>query len=423
MARQSGSSEDLCDQLAIQKILDVFMSGDMDEVDEHFKAILPLWYDDIQSVNKDSMTPMLIACKLGHLPLVKFCCENLNRNPSTETSDTPEKMTALLTAADNGQTHIVEWLIKEKNCDPLQESTATHNSTAIMLAAFGGHLETMKWLTANTESDPKAPRPDERTPFTFAVQNGSMETVQWLVNEQGVDPKMIHSDGTTATQLAASNGYLEMAKWLVDECGCCPLQPDVEGFTPFLLAAQEGHLDVLQWLVKTCKVPTTDVSTDQHESTALLLAAYYGRLPVVRWLVEEGFASLDEMDAHGETPLSDASDQNRWHVVDWILLDAWKLKHQHDDSTLDFELTREEQIIVECHHNPLEKQGWTPHTPTLRWPVWDLGTHKNFPVVFQVLTQVAFWCTRQTGLLPELMRCVAQFWAANAFSPRILLFN
>ena len=100
-------------------------------------------------------------------------------------------------------------------------------------AAFGGHLEVMKWLRA--------------------------KGCPW---------------GTRTSAGAARGGRLEVLQWMRDQYPPCPWDSDICYFT-----AREGHLDVLRWM-RSQGCPWHD--------RAPCAAAKGGHLKVLIWLIKEG---------------------------------------------------------------------------------------------------------------------------------------
>ena len=98
-------------------------------------------------------------------------------------------------------------------------------------AAFGGHLEVMKWLRAKG-------CPWGTWTSKLAARGGHLEVLQWM---RAQDPSYLWD--LDVCYSAASEGHLEVLRWARSQG--CPWDEDVTR-----VAASCGHLKVLKWLIK-----------------------------------------------------------------------------------------------------------------------------------------------------------------------------
>ncbi|WZN61835.1 ankyrin repeat protein [Chloropicon roscoffensis] len=127
-------------------------------------------------------------------------------------------------------------------------------------AAYGGHLEVIKWLRA------KGCPWDVETSF-MAAYGGHLELVKWL-RAKGCP----WNEKTSSN--AAHGGHLEVLQWLRAQDPPCPWDDDVCYY-----AAGNGHLDVLRWARRQgCP----------WDTQAPCAAAKNGHLKVLKWLIKEG---------------------------------------------------------------------------------------------------------------------------------------
>ena len=98
-------------------------------------------------------------------------------------------------------------------------------------AAYGGHLEVMKWLRA------KGCPWDTRTSRS-AAHGGHLEVLQWM---RAQDPS--YPWYKEVCYYAAREGHLEVLRWARSQG--CPWDGQA-----LLAAAKGGHLEVLQWMLK-----------------------------------------------------------------------------------------------------------------------------------------------------------------------------
>jgi len=121
--------------------------------------------------------------------------------------------TALMLAAHNGHTKLVEFLIKHKS---ILEARDAADRTALLYAASGKNRSTVKVLL---EAGAKVDVPDNEQNWTalmFAAAEGNMEVVKVLL-EAGADPTLADVDGETSVQFASSNGHTAVANLLKHE--------------------------------------------------------------------------------------------------------------------------------------------------------------------------------------------------------------
>ena len=127
-------------------------------------------------------------------------------------------------------------------------------------AAFGSHLEVLKWLRA--KGCPWGEVTSRRAAF-----NGQLEVLQWM---RGQDPPCPWT--SDVCYFAAFGGHLEILRWARSQG--CPWNEEV----PYA-AAMNGHLEVLRW-ARSQGCP--------WDGRATRAAALWGHLKVLKWLIKEG---------------------------------------------------------------------------------------------------------------------------------------
>ena len=143
---------------------------------------------NVEEKDKNGMTPLLFAAKLGNLKIVEFLTD-IGRADFHACDN--HQNTAIHYAAGVGlKFEIIRFLREEhfvdvntKNDD---ESTPLHN------AAFYSNLDAIKYLVENCKVPLNQKDNYGRTPFSIAVQNGNLETVKYFVEEQHQDLKGIN---------------------------------------------------------------------------------------------------------------------------------------------------------------------------------------------------------------------------------------
>jgi ankyrin repeat protein len=98
------------------------------------------------------------------------------------TSPTSNNETALMYAAMNGHTEVVEALLKN-DASSVNYRTAPNHETALMYAAMNGHLSVVKLLWAHKAKVNECTEPNEETPLMYAAMNGHLPVVEFLLSK------------------------------------------------------------------------------------------------------------------------------------------------------------------------------------------------------------------------------------------------
>ena len=144
---------------------------------------------DPSLAHPDGETPLMAASHAGSLATVRLLIE---AGANVNAADTYQQQTALMWAADEGHTAVVQALLDAK-ADPNKKAHVTG-------------LEERKHADHATGGF---------TALMFAARNGHEDAVKALV-KGGADPKITNGDGVTATMIAIVNDRLDLAKTLID---------------------------------------------------------------------------------------------------------------------------------------------------------------------------------------------------------------
>jgi uncharacterized protein len=153
---------------------------------------------------------------------------------------------ALWLAVWNGDTKMVDLLLKNGADASQLFKGKEHKSSCISIAAQEGHLEIAKLL-----GDAGA-NLDERgfvghTPLRIACRNGHLELVKYFISK-GCDVDSKGDDLATPLEHAASKGHLDIVKVLVESGADVNIQ-DRERDFPLGEAAKGGFIDVVSYLI------------------------------------------------------------------------------------------------------------------------------------------------------------------------------
>jgi uncharacterized protein len=174
------------------------------------------------TANKYGVTPLLQASRTGATPVVQA----LLRAGADPKVTHPEGETPLMAASYAGSLGSVKLLL-EANAD-VNATDTYQKQTALMWAATEGHTEIVEaLLTAGADPNIKAhiTTLTERkhadhptggfTALMFAARNGHETAVRALV-KGGADPKLANGDGASATIVAIVNDRLDLAATLLE---------------------------------------------------------------------------------------------------------------------------------------------------------------------------------------------------------------
>ena len=313
--------------------------------------------------------PLHLACKNGHLCVVKYFIDELKCDPTIpgEFGATP-----LHYACSGGQLNIVQYLVTEKGCD-LKDKYSCHQ-TPIAYACHRGHLNIIKYFTTSKNFNPNdlldnggtllnlAGYSDnvdvikylinecgcQETPDNFGILPmhwaciwGNLNTMKCFVNEQNCNNPSCHDFiGRTPLHFACAGGHMNIIHYLITELGCDPRIADETDTLPIHIACQAGHLDVLKYFIT---IQNSDRTIRGRNGWTLLhYATEGGHMNIVKYLITELECDPLIADGNSKTILQVATDNDHVKIVEWLLHNGWF-------STQDITKAREACIDVARH--------------------------------------------------------------------------
>ncbi|XP_019854303.1 PREDICTED: uncharacterized protein LOC109583413 [Amphimedon queenslandica] len=185
---------------------------------------------------------------------------------------------AFMLACQNGHTKIVELFLK-KQVDPIVQKKDGWN--AFMLACQNGHTQIVK-LLLEKQVDPNFQKNNGWNAFMSACKNGHAEIVKLLLKEK-VNPNVQMNDGWNAFMSACKNGHTQIVELLLKE----QVDPNVQkedGWNAFMLACQNGHTQTVELLLKEKIDPNAQ---EKDGWNAFMLASENGHIQTVELLLKE----------------------------------------------------------------------------------------------------------------------------------------
>ncbi|KZS14041.1 Protein fem-1 B [Daphnia magna] len=192
-------------------------------------------------------TPMLMACRNGHLDVVEYLVERCGADIEqagsvTFDGETIEGAPPLWVAAAAGHVHIVRFLVRagaSVNC------TTKTNSTPLRAACFDGHFEIVKYLIDHG-ADMEVANRHGHTCLMIACYKGHLKIARYLI-ELAADVNRKSVKGNTALHDCAESGSLEILQLLLSSGA--KMVVDSYGMTPLLAAAVSGHTHIVEYIV------------------------------------------------------------------------------------------------------------------------------------------------------------------------------
>lgn len=285
------------------------------------------------AANRYGVTPLALACTNGSGAMVKLLLD-AGADPNTTL---PGGETVLMTASRTGKVEPVQWLIARGA--NVNASEAQQGQTAIMWAAAEGHTAVVEALIA-AKAEWNGRLKSGYTPFLFAVREGRIGVVKSLLKagasaNEVVEiapsapprPSRMPRNGVSALVLAVTNAHYELASVLLD-AGANPNAAEA-GYTALHVLPTvrkpgvgdndpppdgSGNMSSLEFVRKiaakgadlnarmTKKVPFGMTAINVMGATPYFLAARTADAELMRLLVQLG-ADPKIANAEGTTPL------------------------------------------------------------------------------------------------------------------------
>ena len=164
----------------------------------------------------------------------------LRRGMDVNTTD-PDGNTLLMLAARNGDSQILEILLRNK---PNILKINKYGDSALMLAALRGSLVNVKALVlAGSDTAPEG-----WTPLIYAAFEGHLEIVAYLLTLE-IDIDAQSANGISALMAASRNGHLEIVGILLEQ-GADANLVNQDDKTALGMALARKHTDIVSLLQK-----------------------------------------------------------------------------------------------------------------------------------------------------------------------------
>ena len=265
----------------LQDLVDLVRSGDL----QHVEDFLSTHHIDLNQVTTSSVSPLMVACKNGHLEIVEL----LLQKGAHMNFENKRHETALMAAAEGGNVEVVNLLLEHG-----ADTSTGGDKTALSLACEQGSVEVVKVLLTKIKFFTKMITRDiecfgwnfeyTHSPLSIAVEHGNIELVKWFLEGSADVDKM-----AKMLFLAISKRNDNMVKALLEN-GANVNETGEGGWTALMQASFLGESDIVQTLLNN-DAEFNRKGTTPHQAedcSALMLAASDGHTEVVRVLLKAG---------------------------------------------------------------------------------------------------------------------------------------
>ncbi len=192
---------------------------------------------------------------------------------------TPEGVTPLMYASDNGDLEMVKLLL-DHDANPNMQPVS--GITALMSAVLQNRFDVAEYL-ASHGADPNLQDQNGITALNYAAAYNEYKILDMLLYFHG-KPDLADYSGNTPLISAAFNNCLETVQILVKN-GANINAADINGFTPLMISIQKGNSGITQFLIDQ----GADISmVNKAGMTALAFALQAGDYSLTEKLIQMG---------------------------------------------------------------------------------------------------------------------------------------
>ncbi|KAF4237524.1 hypothetical protein CNMCM8980_002427 [Aspergillus fumigatiaffinis] len=277
---------------------------------------------DVNEVDADGRTPLLLATEKGYLSVVRVLWNHPQINLRAQDR---WGSTALHEAAKRGHLAVIKLLLARPNTDINIEDG--NGATPLWWATRRRHTCVAEQLleepnvAVNAIGKFGTPDPDRSTSLHHAVQGRLMVIIVKLLAVRALDPNVTDHLKRTPLGWAASEGDVEMVRLLLTRPDISVNAGELDEQPPLWLAAARGHIQVVRCLLQRPDIdinrgwgaylpPLLAATINGHSNVAMQLLAFGKRLDVNTQTYQK------------ESALSLAARQGDLRVVDSILVDC-----------------------------------------------------------------------------------------------------
>ena len=243
----------------------------------------------INQAGDEQNRPLMAAAREGHEDVVRFLL------PLSPKLSAQQKTDLLITAIDNGQESLVEYLLSQ-GADINGISLSKAGWTPLGYAAAEGRTKLVN-LLVKRGAKINYPLHGHRMPLLAAAGEGKLDIVQILL-AAGAEIETGGEHGTTALSIAAREGHQQVVDYLLTN-GAQADKPNQEGWTPFHFATVQDQIAIIKRLMAAGANIERSITTERNNWddtrgekvylkawTPLMLAVEEGHLEATKVLLD-----------------------------------------------------------------------------------------------------------------------------------------
>ena len=259
-------------------------------------------------MNTEGITPLISACKKGHLNAVNvlLAVDNIDVNYGKGNGQT-----SLFGACWKGHSRVVKMLLA---VDGIQLNKALNTGqTPFYSACREGYSKVVEMLLAVDGIQVNQASDTGRTPLYIACHEGHSKIVELLLTVDGIKVNEAGDEGFTPLNIACHIGHSKIVELLLAVDDIQVNQANNEQVTPLLVGCDKGHSKVVEMLLAVDGIEVNEV--DDEGFTPLNIACYGGHSEVVQMLLAVNGIEVNKADGDGFTPLMTALNHNHIAII------------------------------------------------------------------------------------------------------------
>ena len=216
-------------------------------------------------------------------------------------------------AAYWGWKDVVTLLIVRYNC--ASNTKDENGNVPLHYAAVNGHFEVVQYLIDDGHCDPMERNFENGvTPLYIACRSGHLDIVKYFFGKFCCSPSWKDNCGDTLLHIASWHGHLSIIVYFIEELQCNPSCGGNSGSTPLHYACIQGHFNIVLYLVS--KVCCNLACVDNSGNTPLHYACLRNHANIVQYLLLTKLANPLAVNKNGNTPLSYS--KGKYDIIDLL---------------------------------------------------------------------------------------------------------
>ncbi|XP_031487249.1 uncharacterized protein LOC116255532 isoform X2 [Nymphaea colorata] len=274
-----------------QRLHDACISGDksrLQQLTENQPGIL----DQLTSSSQD--TSLHLAAREGQAEIVRYL---LNVKPELSTWQNSNGESPLLLACKLGHLSVVNRLLSAS------ASPVTVDRLAVHAAALAGHHEIVRALVEKWPMLAAEENEFGHTPFHESCLSGNLSAAEMLLNSNPSIAVKPDGEGITPLHLAAKNGWTDIMRKILDNDPNSARVLTRRGETIFHFMAKNGHYESFLRLAIGYRQRGLLSLQDEEGNTSLHICVMNGHLQLVAFILEELLVYVNALNREGMTAL------------------------------------------------------------------------------------------------------------------------